>query len=107
MELTERYDPAANVWVAEVSGEVDIYDAPDMKQRLHKCIDQTPADLVLDCTRLSYIDSTGMGVLISVLKHLKDVGKDMRIINLSPYIYKIFTITGLQNIFSIEVAADE
>jgi anti-sigma B factor antagonist len=107
MELTERYDPKANAWVAEVSGEVDIYDAPEMKLRLHKCIDQTPADLVLDCAGLSYIDSTGMGVLISVLKHLKDIGKEMRIIRLSPYIYKIFTITGLQNIFTIEVAADE
>jgi anti-sigma B factor antagonist len=107
MELSGRYDPVANAWVVEVSGEVDIYDAPEMKLRLHKCIDKTPADLVLDCASLSYIDSTGMGVLISVLKHLKDVGKEMKIINLSPYIYKIFTITGLQNIFSIEVAADE
>jgi anti-sigma B factor antagonist len=107
MELTERYDERANVWVATISGEVDIYDAPEMKERLHKCIDQTPADLVLDCAGLSYIDSTGMGVLISILKHLKDVGKDMRIVRLSPYIYKIFTITGLQKIFHIEVAGDE
>ena len=107
MKLLERYDPKANVWVAAISGEVDIYDAPEMKERLHKCIDRTPADLILDCAELSYIDSTGMGVLISVLKHLKDVGKEMRIIRLSPYIYKIFTITGLQNIFTIEVAGDE
>jgi len=107
MELTERYDPKADAWVAAVSGEVDIYDAPEMKERLHKCIDQTPADLVLDCASLTYIDSTGMGVLISVLKHLKDVGKEMKIVHLSPYIYKIFTITGLQNIFTVEVAGDE
>lgn len=107
MELTERYDAQANVWVAAVSGEVDIYDAPQMKERLHALIDRTPADLTLDCADLIYIDSTGMGVLISVLKHLKDIGKEMRIVNLSPYIYKIFSITGLQNIFTIEVSGDE
>lgn len=107
MEFSEQYDNEANAWVVKINGEVDIYDAPEMKERLHKLIDQTPADLVLDCAELTYIDSTGMGVLISVLKHLKDVGKKMKIIHLSPYIYKIFSITGLQNIFSIEVAGDE
>lgn len=107
MELTQKYDSEANAWVVSVGGEVDIYDAPEMKSQLHKCIDQTPADLILDCAQLSYIDSTGMGVLISVLKHIKDIGKQMRIIHLSPYIYKIFSITGLQNVFSIEVSKDE
>ena len=63
--------------------------------------------MIIDCKELKYIDSTGLGVLIGVLKRIKDNnGNDsgnITITNLKPYIEKIFKITGLDKIFLIEV----
>ena len=66
-------------------------------------ITQKNADVVLDAKNLNYIDSTGLGVLVSILKEVKAYGGKIIIKHLKPYIAKIFTITGLDNVFSLEV----
>ena len=104
MDVKERFDEDQNVWYITLDGEIDIYNAPELKDKIHKLIEQQQGDLILNCEGLSYIDSTGLGVLISSLKKIKKYGGDMRIVGIRPYIYKIFTITGLDKIFSIEVS---
>lgn len=83
--------------------EVDVYNAPMLKDTLHNLLDKQVADIIVDCKELKYIDSTGLGVLIGVLKRVKDNDGNISIINLKPYIKKIFTITGLDKIFLVEV----
>lgn len=59
-------------------------------------------DVKIDFTNLEYIDSTGLGALIGVLKRLKVNEKDIYIINARKNVKKIFTITGLDKIFKVE-----
>ena len=59
-------------------------------------------DLKIDFTNLEYIDSTGLGALIGVLKRLKVNEKDIYIVNARKNVKKIFTITGLDKIFKVE-----
>jgi len=85
-------------------GEVDIYNADSLKNELHSLIAEKSADVVLDCANLKYIDSTGLGVLVNALKKVQEQNKAISIVNLKPYIAKIFTLTGLDKIFEIEVS---
>ncbi len=103
MLLDANYDESHNRWDVRLYGEVDIYNSESLKSELHALIDDKKADVVLDCTSLIYIDSTGLGVLVSALKKVKEAKKQISIINLKPYIAKIFTLTGLDKIFQIEV----
>lgn len=105
MLMDASYDEKKSRWDVRLYGEVDIYNADSLKSQLHALADQKKADIVLDCTNLKYIDSTGLGVLVSALKRVREADKNIRIINLQPYIAKIFTLTGLDKVFSIEVSA--
>ena len=104
MLLDSKYDDTQNKWNVHLYGEVDIYNADNLKSELHALIEERQADIVLDCTNLKYIDSTGLGVLVSALKKVREADRQISIINLKQYIAKIFTLTGLNKIFEIEVS---
>ena len=104
MLLDSNYNETRNKWEVHLYGEVDIYNADSLKSELHALIDEKKVDIVLDCTNLKYIDSTGLGVLVSALKKVREAEKQISIINLKPYIAKIFTLTGLNKVFDIEVS---
>lgn len=73
-----------------------------MKQKLLSLIDQKPANLIIDCSSLEYIDSTALGALVGVLKNTKSYGCDISLINVKPNIEKLFKITNLDKVFRIE-----
>lgn len=104
MLLDSKYDEACDKWKVNLYGEVDIYNADNLKKELHALIEEKRADIVFDCTNLKYIDSTGLGVLVSTLKRVREADKQISIIKLKPYIAKIFTLTGLNKVFEIEVS---
>ena len=103
MLLDANYVEGMDKWDVHLYGEVDIYNADSLKSELHALIDERKADIVLDCTSLKYIDSTGLGVLVSALKKVKEAERQISIVSLKPHIAKIFTLTGLDKIFDIEV----
>lgn len=103
MDIREKFDAETNTWEVHLGGEIDIYNAPELKQHLNELIQKVQGNILIDCRDLNYVDSTGLGVLISVLKKVKEYDGDIKIKNLKPYIHKIFTITGLDKIFSVEV----
>ena len=82
MLLDSNYDEARDKWEVNLYGEVDIYNADGLKSQLHALIEERQADIILDCTNLKYIDSTGLGVLVSALKKVREAGKQIKIINL-------------------------
>ena len=104
MLLDAGYDEKNQRWDVNLYGEVDIYNADSLKNELQALIAEKSADIVLDCTNLKYIDSTGLGVLVNALNRVKEQDKSISITNLKPYIAKIFTLTGLDKIFVIEVS---
>ena len=104
MLMDASYDESTDRWDVRLYGEVDIYNADSLRSELRALIEDKPADLVIDCASLKYIDSTGLGVLVSALKKVREAEKQIRIVSLKPYIAKIFTLTGLDKIFTIEVS---
>lgn len=103
-KVTTFYDEKNNIWQSNIIGEVDIYTSSELKDSLKKSYldEEKMADLKIDCTNLDYIDSTGFGILIGILKRLKEHGKKIIFTNLKDNVKKIFVITGLDKIFILE-----
>lgn len=102
LSAIKKYDEEMGVWVVNPVGEIDIYTSPKFKELLNELIEEKKADLVIDGNDLDYIDSTGLGVLISALKKLKEEGYKIILKNIKPNINKLFDITGLNKVFVIK-----
>ncbi|WP_069651068.1 STAS domain-containing protein [Caloranaerobacter ferrireducens] len=102
LEVKKEFNTVENAWILKLIGEVDIYTSPDFKNILLEIINEKSADVILDGEELVYMDSTGLGVLISGLKKLREKGKNIILINIRPNINKLFDITGLNKVFIIK-----
>jgi anti-sigma B factor antagonist len=84
-----------------IEGEVDFTNSLDVRDWLQRHCQETPGDLHLDLSRLSYIDSSGLAVLIEIRKHLKATNRVIRIEAVSGQVQKLFTLTQLGELFGI------
>ena len=83
-------------------GELDLSNCDKLKEFLNKLFIESQIDIKIDLEKLDYIDSTGLGVLISILKKLKTSNKELYLVNPKQNVEKIFNITGLDKIFNME-----
>jgi anti-sigma B factor antagonist len=88
-----------------VKGEVDAYTAPQLKDHLVPLAEERYTHLVIDLAGVAYIDSTGLGVFIGVLKSTRKHGGSLKLVGLNNRVKRLFTITGLHEI--IEIAGGE
>lgn len=93
-------------YAVELSGEIDVYTSPKVKDAVTDLIDRGVYHLVINLERVRYIDSTGLGVLIGGLKRVREHGGTVNLVCNNPQIKKIFDITGLVKIFGIYDSED-
>ena len=103
----ETQTPQEGVAVISLSGEVDVYTSPRVKQEIVDLLNRGQTRLIVDTTKVDYLDSTGLGVLIGGLKRARERDGDLRLICNNPRILRIFEITGLTKIFDIHSSQDE
>jgi anti-sigma B factor antagonist len=87
--------------VIALSGEVDLYTAPELKRELLEAIGNGAKHVVVDFTNTTFIDSTTLGVLVGAVKRLRPNGGRLSIVCSDRNITKIFEITGLERVFAI------
>jgi anti-sigma B factor antagonist len=87
--------------VVSVAGEIDLFTAPELKQRLSSLIDSGRRLLVIDLSETTFLDSTALGALIGAVKRLRAHDGELVIVNRDETIAKTFEITGLDQIFTI------
>lgn len=100
-ELKMRDEQLDGEMKVYISGEVDIYTSRMLKEKLGSLAENGQSDLTLECSELNYIDSAGLGILVGILKKIKQQGREIHIVGLKDNIKKLFTITGLDKLFSI------
>lgn len=102
LSVDVNFNDRKDMWCVSLDGEIDIYTADDLKDELSVLSEGRAQDVLINMQNLDYIDSTGLGVLIGILKRLKQKDKDIYIENIKPNVRKIFTITGLDKMFKLE-----
>jgi anti-sigma B factor antagonist len=105
-EFDVGVEDRAGVPVVGVRGEVDVATAPALRETLDATIDGGPGTVVVDLSGVTFIDSTGLGVLIGARKRCLDVGGELRVVVAEPRILKVFEITGLSDLFTIHPALE-
>jgi anti-sigma B factor antagonist len=87
--------------VVSVSGEVDVATAPILRDRLKELTAEGASTVVIDLHEMTFLDSTGLGVLVGALKRCREGGGDLRLVAAQPRILKLLDITGLMGVFPV------
>src|SRR3954451_19894030 len=93
--------------VVAVTGEIDLFTAPEFKQRVSAPIDAGRTHVVVDLTGTTFIDSSSLGVLIGAHRRLRRLEGSLVIVCSNDAIVKTFRITGLDSVFTIVPTLDE
>ncbi|WP_138419019.1 STAS domain-containing protein [Aquibacillus sediminis] len=92
----------ASHYIVSLFGEIDAYTAPQLKDTLLSLIEKQGQLIEVDLQQVNYMDSTGLGVFISALKSTKENGGEVRLIHLQERVRRLFTITGLDSVITID-----
>ena len=87
--------------VVEVTGELDLYSAPELKTHVLGAIDSGKTRIVVDLTKATFIDSTTLGVLVGARKRLREQAGSLAVVCPDNEKLALFEMTGLDRVFSI------
>lgn len=87
--------------LVSVAGEIDLFTAPEFKQRIGAPIDAGAVRLVVDLSQTTFVDSSSLGVLIGAHRRLRRRGGSMTVVTDNDAIVKTFRITGLDGVFTL------
>ena len=90
-----------DVTIVAVGGEIDVYTAPKLRDKVTELVGDGHYNLVIDMEKVDFLDSTGLGVLVGGLKKVRAHDGSMRLICNQERLLKIFRITGLAKVFAI------
>jgi len=100
--MNTTIEQAENKYLVTLEGELDTAAAVEVEQTLQPLYNSNGKDVIIDCTELEYIASSGLRILISVLKGAKAGGSKVIIRNLNDDIKDVFKLTGFINLFEFE-----
>ena len=93
--------------VVAVGGEIDVATAPRLREQLITLVNDGRHHIVVDLEHVDFIDSTGLGVLISGLKRVRMHDGRFALVCTEPRVLKVFEITGLLAVFAVHDSVDE
>jgi len=105
MDISSRVK--GEVVILDISGEIDLYNAPEIKDIINRMIEQKKYNVVINLKNVTYIDSSGIGALISSLSNLKKYQGGLKIVNVFASVRKVFELTKLTSFFDIFDSEEE
>ena len=99
MELNVREKDG--ITILDIEGEIDLYNAPNLKNIINGLIDERRYEIILNLEKVSYIDSSGIGAIISSLSNLKKYQGSLKLLNVQAAVRKVFELTKLVSFFEI------
>lgn len=92
-------DVEENLTVINLQGAVDAHTAPQFEQAVQEAIDKGHNNIIVNCERLSYISSAGLGVFMCFIEEVREVGGDIKICGLSDKVKQPFEILGFESLY--------
>ncbi|HEV7764344.1 MAG TPA: STAS domain-containing protein [Thermoanaerobaculia bacterium] len=87
--------------VLALDGFLDAHTAPEFEKAIQDEIDADHLQLIVDCSKLTYISSAGLGVFMGFIEELRERGGDIKICGLSPKVDQVFEILGFHALYDI------
>lgn len=107
MQFEVNVAPVGAWTVVAVAGEIDVATAPRLRKEAIAIVADGHHRVVLDLEAVDFLDSTGLGVLIGVLRRINAVGGELRLVCSTPRILDLFTLTGLDRVFDLRASVDD
>ena len=101
MDLTLDTREVDGRTVVTVGGEIDVYTAPKLRDKITELVNSGHHSLLVDMEHVEFLDSTGLGVLVGGLKKVRAQQGSMELVCSQDRLLKIFRITGLAKVFTI------
>ena len=101
MNLDIHIEETENQKNVFLTGEIDTYTAPKLRESLIPLTEQSGVEVIVDLSEVQYIDSTGLGIFVGVLKASDSNGSSLTLTGMSERIKRLFVITGLDEVINI------
>jgi anti-sigma B factor antagonist len=93
--------------VLHVGGEVDLFTAPKVKEQILDLLNAGTTNLVVDLEQVTFMDSTGIGVLIGALRRLREREGALALVCPQGPVLRVLEVTGLHKVFDIFDSVDK
>jgi anti-sigma B factor antagonist len=107
MELRTEVSEVEGWTVIAVHGEIDVATSPTLRERLIDLVSNGATRMVLDLEAVDFVDSTGLGTIVSVLKRARTHGGDLRLVCTEARIRRLFEITGLDKAVPLHASLED
>ena len=101
-EVTEK----GGVTIIDVEGQLIVGNRQELKQKVLERLDSGERKFLIDFSNTGYIDSSGLGVLVSLSKKIREQGGELRLANLNEDLRTLFELTKLDTLFNIADSRD-
>jgi anti-sigma B factor antagonist len=96
-----------DITVLDVEGQLIVGNRQELKQKVLEELENGERKFLIDFERTGYIDSSGLGVLVSLSKKIREQGGELRLANLNEDLRTLFELTKLDTLFQIASSRDE
>ncbi|MGW2822328.1 STAS domain-containing protein [Streptomyces sp. NPDC001443] len=103
--LVEVREEGSSAVVTPV-GELDHHTADLLRDPLDDCLSKGFSELVVDCSRLEFCDSTGLNVLLGARLKAEAAGGGVHLAGMLPVVARVFEITGAEAVFTVHDSVD-
>jgi anti-sigma B factor antagonist len=101
MKRSETSASGVRSSVLPLEGEIDLHVSPRIAADLAAMIADKPPQLVVDLSRVTYVDSSGLAVLIEAMQSVKNYGGQFALVGIQETVRSIFEIARLDQVFRI------
>ncbi len=95
------------VLIISVEGQLIVANRQELKQKALEALEAGETKFVIDFSQTGYIDSSGLGVLVSVSKKIREAGGELRLSGLNEDLRMLFELTKLDTLFKISESKEE
>lgn len=106
MGFTKRTN-AAGVAILEIDGQLIVGNRQELKTLVQEGLDRGERKFLIDCSRTGYIDSSGLGALVTLSKKVRESNGDLRIAGLNEDLRALFELTKLDTLFHITPSPED
>lgn len=107
MNFAVEHRAEKDVTVVTVTGEIDVFSSPRLREMLLDVIDNGADHLVVDLGEVTFLDSTGLGVLVGIYHRLRARSGSMTFVGANDRVRRVFHVTQLTKIFELHDSLED